>query len=154
MGFNRAGLEDTIEIFGGQNYESEWKVVDSVRLGTVQLRQIVFPLVGEDVLRPPGGVFMGLIKYKSDDIRPTFLSQTNFSSIKLDLPGQILELTSETLISPETDAVPLLDLRKAGNLIHWVCTNYAWILFIDPTLFIIQRLQSHQEIQYATILLV
>ena len=113
--FTQTNLEDTIEIFGGQNYESEWKVGDRVMIGDVELKEVVFPLVGEDVLRPPGGVFMGLIKYKSNDIRPTFLSQTNFSCIRLNLPDQTLELTSEHLIGKKEDAISLLDLRNDGD---------------------------------------
>ena len=113
--FTDAYLEDTTEIFGGQNYESKWKVGKSIQLGNVELNQIIFPLVGEDVFRPPGGVFMGLIKYKSDDIRPTFLSQTNFSCIRLDIPEKTLELTSCDLIGDALDTVNLLDLRSAGD---------------------------------------
>jgi hypothetical protein len=36
---------------------------------------VVFAEVGLDVLRPPGGVFMGLIKQRSDRIRPTLMEQ-------------------------------------------------------------------------------
>ena len=44
--FTQTNLEDTIEIFGGQNYESEWKVGDRVMIGDVELKEVVFPLVG------------------------------------------------------------------------------------------------------------
>jgi len=52
-------LEDTTEIFGGQNYEAEWRCADEINMGGIVLRNIIFPLVGEDILRRPGGVFMG-----------------------------------------------------------------------------------------------
>ena len=110
-----ANLEDTTEIFGGQNYESRWQVARDIQLGDLELNEIILPVVGEDVFRPPGGVFMGLIKYKSDDIRPTFLSQTNFSCIRLNIPEKTLELTSRHLLRDCVDTVDLLDLRKDGD---------------------------------------
>ena len=113
--FVDADLEDTTEIFGGQNYASKWKVGKSIKLGNIALNGIIFSLVGEDAFRPPGGVFMGLIKYKSDDIRPTFLSQTNFSCIRLNIPERTLELTSRHLINEAQNAVNLLDLRRDGD---------------------------------------
>jgi len=64
---------------------------------------------------------VGLIKYKSDDIRPTFLSQTQFSSIRLDIPGKVLQLSPYCLIGTEDDAVPLLDLRGIGDPVrHYI----------------------------------
>jgi hypothetical protein len=46
MRLTPTNLEDTVEIFGGQNFESEWKTVNNIKLGDVSLYNILVPLGG------------------------------------------------------------------------------------------------------------
>ena len=77
------GLAGTVEIFGGQEYDVDW-IKGDIGLGDnrILLRSITFGVVGADIFNPPGGLFFGLIKYKQNRIRPTFLEQTKFKSFK------------------------------------------------------------------------
>jgi len=117
--YQTAGLEDTTEIFGGQDYDAEWK---SGYLGfrtqfpyRFRPTQVVFASVGLDVLRPPGGVFMGLIKQRSDRIRPTLMEQLGYSSICFNARDKYLTLSRTPLIPPSSKALPLVDLRPLGD---------------------------------------
>jgi hypothetical protein len=113
-------LEDTIEIFGGQEYDTKWRDIDVTlngKFNNVLTKKLLVAVVGSDVLLPPGGVFFGLVKYKSTNIRPTFLSQTNFKSIKFDAPAKMLTLSERNLVqpSPTTRVIKLEDLRPKGD---------------------------------------
>jgi hypothetical protein len=114
--FYDSGLNDTIEIYGGQFYNAQWKIA-SVKLRNLILPLVTFALVGEDIMRPPGGVFLGLIKYKTNRIRPTFLSQTKFRSIAVNLASMQLKLAEDDLIKSNisNSVIPLIDLRKYGD---------------------------------------
>ena len=79
------------------------------------LRNIIFGVVGIDIFRPPGGLFLGLIKYKQDRIRPTFLEQTKFSSFQVDTLRNKLILSSKSLIDKSnTNIIKIVDLRPLG----------------------------------------
>lgn len=79
------------------------------------MRNIIFGVVGEDIFNPPGGLFFGLIKYKQDRIRPTFLQQTNFKSFKFDTKLKTLVLSSKNLIDSNIkDTIKIVDLRPFG----------------------------------------
>ena len=142
-------LEDTIEIFGGQNYDTVWRKtyieVDSLPTIAPRLprfQQLRFPAtpaanaaataaavtnsrerrrfenlivasVGPQILLPPGGVFFGLIKYKSKAIRPTLLSQLGYSSFCFDSRGRRLTLSRRALLPPARVAPPTVDPTPA-----------------------------------------
>jgi len=114
----------TIEIYGGQDYDVDWKVGD-LMLGNKTMsnkvnKDFVFASVGTDILLPPGGVFMGLVKYKMSDIRPTLLEQLHFTSIRFDTVRNMLTLSKTSLI-PKTSSstvLPLVDLRPLGDPVY------------------------------------
>lgn len=67
---------------------------------------VVFGSVGMDLSRPPGGLFIGMIRDNTESIRPSFLSQISLgnsksaiSSIKLDFLNKQLLLSSNSLLS-------------------------------------------------------
>jgi hypothetical protein len=118
--FLESGLSKTTEIFGGQDYESYWRVGD-LKLNNYLLNSVIFAHVGEDIMRPPGGVFFGLIKYKAKDIRPTLLGQMKYSSILFDSLNKELILSRNPLItSTEVKAasIKMVDLRNLGDPVY------------------------------------
>ena len=73
-----SGLEDTVEVFGGQDYDTSWALLNrgvtplppptSTKRGDyprLLVNDAVVATVGSDIMLPPGGVFFGLIKYKA-----------------------------------------------------------------------------------------
>ena len=70
-------LDDTTEIFGGQDYDAQWRFAP-VALGALQASRVwddslppgqrlsptLVAVVGEDLLRRPGGNFFGLVKVR------------------------------------------------------------------------------------------
>lgn len=119
--YTDSGLSMTTEIFGGQDYETYWKVGDLDLPGANKFKKIVFANVGEDIMRPPGGVFVGLIKYKADDIRPTLLGQLKYSSIQFDSLNKELILSKSPLISTEETkaaTIKMDDLRVLGDPVY------------------------------------
>jgi hypothetical protein len=116
-----SGLTKTTEIFGGQDYETYWKIGDFGLSNSYALKSVVFASVGEDIMRPPGGVFVGLIKYKAEDIRPTLLGQMQYSSIQFDALNKELILSKKALIKSaeeESSAVKMVDLRALGDPVY------------------------------------
>lgn len=116
-----SGLSMTTEIFGGQDYETYWRVGDLKLSDSNMFKKIVFANVGEDIMRPPGGVFVGLIKYKAKDIRPTLLGQMKYSSIQFDSLNKELLLSRYSLInSVESKAttIKMVDLRVLGDPVY------------------------------------
>jgi len=129
-------LSDTVETFGGQDYDTKWKegtyLFKTVGGSSISLDHIVFGEVNEQIFLPPGGLFFGLVKYTSSEIRPTFLSQTRFQSFVFDPLRSILTLSLDPLInksrrkmrkmnnnikgsSPPSSAVfKMVDLRPYG----------------------------------------
>ena len=123
-----AALE-TVESFGGQEYDTAWKRGDLKFVGAevigagalsssrrTTFRNVVFGSVGADVLRRPGGVFLGLVKYKAQDIKPTLLGQLGYNSFCFDpRPSSgALTLSRLPMLSRERDAIPLVDLLPFG----------------------------------------
>ena len=116
-----SGLSKTTEIFGGQDYETNWKVGDLELAKEYSLKSVTFANVGEDIMRPPGGVFVGLIKYKADDIRPTLLAQMKYSSIQFDSLNKELVLSktpSITSTESKAAAIKMVDLRVLGDPVY------------------------------------
>jgi hypothetical protein len=131
-----SGLEDTVEVFGGQDYDTSWALLNrgvtplpppsSTRKGDyprLLRNDAVVATVGSDIMLPPGGVFFGLIKYKSQFIRPTFLGQTNVKSFSIDLRKNELSMSTKRKISPGSpNSFHMIDLRPLGDSVyHYAC---------------------------------
>jgi hypothetical protein len=97
-------------------------------------QKVIFASVGYDILLPPGGVFVGLIKEKSKDIRPTLLGQLGYNSIRFDTRSNYLTLSKSSLLSSpslssssssssssttkstlDQSVIRLIDLRQYGD---------------------------------------
>eukprot|EP01036_Dinobryon_divergens_P029743 gene29743-38883_t len=106
----------TVEIYGGQDYDVDWKCGD-LALGNLKGKNVVFASDGSDILLPPGGVFIGLVKYKESDIRPTLLGQLNYSSLRFDTISKTLSLSKLSLLPRKrsNSVIPLVDLRPLGD---------------------------------------
>lgn len=128
----QSGFEPTVEIFGGQDYDTNWDIGDVRLASTAVVRNLIFASVGSDVLLPPGGVFVGLIKYKQKRIRPTFLEQLGYSSFRIDAKRGNMRLAKRAMLPkyPQCDAIPLLDLRPIGDPVNHYATRVA-DLFIN-----------------------
>ena len=62
-----------------------------------------------------GAIYLGLAKDRQPSrIRPTFLEQTDLSSMRFDFLGRTLTLARRPLLNTRTDAIPLVDLRPLG----------------------------------------
>ena len=151
---SRCDLDPTTEVFGGQNYDTNWRqtaidfpsippayatqnrVLSRLGLGAMaasanaislpsiplvsrRFDDLIVANVGKQILLPPGGVFLGLIKFKSKDIRPTLLSQLGYSSLRFDPRGGTLTLSSRSMVPPANvstvPTVKLVDLRTLGD---------------------------------------
>ena len=128
-GYKEAALSSltTVESFGGQEYDVDWKVGDvkfansapaqSAKSKRVTFRNVVFGSVGQDALRRPGGIFCGLVKNQARGIKPTLLSQLDYRSFRLDVEGRTLSLSRAPLLlaqSEERQAIDMVDLRGLG----------------------------------------
>jgi hypothetical protein len=127
MLFKIAELSPTVESFGGQEYDVEWKRGDIKFIGSKAIepmssrttfRNIVFGSVGEDITRRPGGVFCGLIRRRAQEIRPTLLGQLGYDSFAFDAAKEVLTLSCRPLIAPTEDAIKIVDLRTYGSPIQ------------------------------------
>jgi hypothetical protein len=58
----------------------------------------VFGVLSDGLVARPGGVFLGLVKERDRDIRPSFLGQTHFVGFQLDLASQAKSLGLFTCI--------------------------------------------------------
>ena len=186
--YESTDLDDTVEIYGGQDYDVKWKkgilqfvgssstdsfhsnsffsglinrnikneinyninnyddfiitkfnTINNFQSNVVEdsllsrgKQKVIFASVGYDILLPPGGVFVGLIKEKSKDIRPTLLGQLGYNSIRFDTRSNYLTLSKTSLLaspslsssSPSSSTtkstldqsvIPLIDLRQYGD---------------------------------------
>ena len=106
----------TVEVYGGQDYDVDWKCGD-LEFGNFKQKNVVFASVGSDILLPPGGVFIGLVKYKESDIRPTLLGQLNYSSLRFDTISKTLSLSKFPLLPRKwsSSVLALVDLRPFGD---------------------------------------
>lgn len=170
--YESTALDDTVEIYGGQDYDVKWKKgmlqfvgsssIDSISSSSRSSslysdlindddiirskskninnfltnnvledsslsrgkQKVIFASVGYDILLPPGGVFVGLIKEKSKDIRPTLLGQLGYNSIRFDTRSRYLTLSKSSLLSSpsisqsstlDQSVIRLIDLRQYGD---------------------------------------
>ena len=178
--YESTALDDTVEIYGGQDYDVKWKkgmlqfvgssytdniasssfysdlinrnnqneinynnndndYNDIIRTKSNKInnfqtnivedsflshgkQKVIFASVGYDILLPPGGVFIGLIKEKSKDIRPTLLGQLGYNSIRFATRSRYLTLSKSSLLSSpslsstlDQSVIRLIDLRQYGD---------------------------------------
>lgn len=112
-----SNFTDTVEIYGGQEYDTEWRNVP-LSLGSYT-KDVLVATVGKDILLPPGGVFFGLIKYNTEYIRPTFLGQTSVQSIKVDTKQNQLTLSSKPQIKKGSSlSFSMFDMRPLGDSVY------------------------------------
>jgi hypothetical protein len=125
--YRDAGLDPTVEVFGGQFYDTCWKSGDVEIAGRLRLRNMIFGSVGTDIFRPPGGCFVGLIKKRTQRIRPTFLEQTDFQSFCFDIAKRNLRLSRRPLIpaNQKKNVLPLVDLSSISEC---PVSNYAVLI--------------------------
>jgi hypothetical protein len=88
--------------------------------GQVGAMPLVFGVLSDGLVGRPGGVFVGLIKEREKDIRPTFLGQTDFVGFSIDLASpaeKTLRLSRVPLLSGRSrdDLIQLTDLRVYGD---------------------------------------
>ena len=94
---------------------------------------------------PPGGVFFGLIKYKSQFIRPTFLGQTNVKSFSIDLRKNELSMSTKRKISPGSpNSFHMIDLRPLGDSVYHYACRVVSSAFTGKN-----RVQQHQMVYNA-----
>ena len=121
-----SGLDDTDEIYGGQDVGVEWRrgdfqfvqarVDDEQRLVAAR-PNAVFGIVRKEVGKGGGGaVFLGLAKRRLPRIRPTLLEQlSDIAALRFDFVNRRMELSRVPLIPYPCDtALKLLDLRARG----------------------------------------
>jgi hypothetical protein len=118
-----AGLENTDELFGGQDVGVEWRRGSFVLLsdmtasaGLASVDDAVFGVVRTYQGKGgSGALFLGLVKERQARIRPTLLEQTRVASMRFDFLRRTLELSPRPLIPTDSAlAVRLLDLRRRG----------------------------------------
>lgn len=86
--------------------------------GQVGATPLVFGVLSDGLVGRPGGVFVGLIKERDKDIRPTFLGQTDFVGFSIDLGAEkTLRLSRVPLLSKRArdELIQLTDLRVYGD---------------------------------------
>jgi hypothetical protein len=110
-----SGLSDTFELFDGFQGKVTWRrapfsfvnSTGTLSIGKLSLqspnhgartfgKEIVFGVVDDDIMKGPGGgIFLGLIKETASWIRPSFLSQTDVTSIIINLTSRNKLLKNE-----------------------------------------------------------
>lgn len=113
-----AELTDTWETFDGREGPVAWRR-GSLAFGDARLsNEVVFGVLSDQLVGRPGGVFLGLVKYGRDGIRPTFLSQTRYEAFKidlLDLQAPKLVLSTAPMIPVDARWLQMIDLRPFGS---------------------------------------
>jgi len=137
-----SGFPPTVEEFAGFEGTVQWRkgffsfynATGSMRIASPEF---VFGVVDDDIMSGTGGVYFGLIKKTDKFIRPSFLGQTDISSIVIDLrdnrPKSLTLSTFPKLLN--VDFIPITNfLRKVGDPVqHFVCVVKSW--FINDKLF-------------------
>lgn len=124
---SECGLDDTVEVFASSEGTVQWRT-GLLELGSLKsspntstaegvlFTRVIFGVLSDELVARPGGVWLGLIKRREDWIRPTFLGQTDFVSIRMNFPKETLVLSRKPLIARNAKgAVCLADLRPQGD---------------------------------------
>ncbi len=101
--------------------------------GQVGQGKIVFGVLSDGLVARPGGVFLGLVKERERDIRPSFLGQTDFVGFSLDLAARnkSLRLWRVPPLARRSPAqlIELTDLRRFGDaVLHYAAQAHAVLL--------------------------
>jgi hypothetical protein len=89
---------------------------------------LVFGVPQNNVLEETGGIFAGMIL--QDDSRPTFLKQLGYSSFVLDYATRHLQLSRQSLLLNDPNAMIMYDLAPFGpNLHHYALECQAVTLY-------------------------
>ena len=110
-----SGYSNTVEGFNSNQGTVVWRKASFSFHETEPTENLVFGVLGPDLLDGPGGVFLGLIKDTDKWIRPSFLGQTGYQSFRVDLrpDDPKLVLSKKPMILDDEDYVPLTrDLSK------------------------------------------
>lgn len=117
-----SGLADTVEVYVSGESAVEWQTgayLSFPDIGMASSSDMLFGVQGNVVSKggTGSGVYFGLVSARSPDIRPSFLEQTPYTSLSIDLrrPGsERLVLSTSPQIPASEDALELLDLRTFG----------------------------------------
>ena len=105
---------------------------ESSAAATNNSQDVVFGVLGEDLMDGPGGVFFGLIRETDAWIRPSFLAQTGYTSFIADFRvSPKLVLSKHSLIRDDNDSnaasssdyIPLV--RDLHQFYHAPVVHYA-----------------------------
>ena len=120
-----SGYSNTIEGFDNNQGPVVWRKApfyfDDEQIA--QQQNLTFGVFGPELLDGPGGVFFGLIKDTDKWIRPSFLSQTDYSSFCVDLRQQSPQLVlSKQPMIKDDDYIPLvrdLNRKYKAPVVHY-----------------------------------
>jgi len=123
------GIPDSFEGYASGLNEMQWRrgttltFPDASPAGEVFGGDLRFGVQGR-IIGAGGtgnGVFFGLVRDRMEDVQPSFLEQTDFASLGIDLqkPGaEALTLSSDNLMQPSDDVLALVDPRQWGDPIR------------------------------------
>ena len=139
-----SGYATTNERFDGFEGKMEWRVApfSFVNATGSMIRsspELVFGVVDDDIMSGPGGVFFGLIKNTDDWIRPSFLSQTDVTSMVIDLRTDKNQDISPSLT---LSTKPLLSSNKWSDYDYIPMTNDLRRKYGDPVQHYTVKAQS------------
>lgn len=129
-----SGLTDTDEVFAAGSAHVAWRR-GSFGIGGAAAGEVIYGamLEVESYGGNGGGAFLGLVRDKASRIRPTFLGQTDYLTlvVNLQMPGQErLKLSKEPMrVPPGVGVVPLLDLRGTGAPIRYYAAEITSLSF-------------------------
>jgi len=149
-----SGLEDTIENYAGKSGLVSWRK-GMLEMGFLRsdlddegfiFSKVVFGILSDSLVGRPGGVFLGLVKYSSPQIRPTFLSQTNIVSLRFNFQKHVLSLSNKLMIPhDEPEAIQLIDLRLYGAPVMYYTAKVDKIFSQNRTIFPSNDLKWRKE---------
>ena len=111
-----------MEIFGGSTGVVRWRE-GALQLGPLSARRVAFGVPDDALLRPPGGLFFGLLKRRAKGIRPTLLEQLpSVAAVRLELTAApTLALSRKSLIARDDPrALKTVDLRPLGAPVQYL----------------------------------
>ncbi|CAB9507462.1 expressed unknown protein [Seminavis robusta] len=120
-----SGYANTVEAFDNNYGTVVWRKAEFSWEPQETAQDVVFGVLGPDIMDGPGGVFLGLIKQTDSWIRPSFLGQTNYQSFCVDLRSNNnpkLVLSKQPMIAEGDDYVPLvrdLNRRYKAPVVHY-----------------------------------
>ena len=138
-----SGYLPTMEQFDNNEGEVKWRSAPFAFLNATGSmmgpKSMVFGVLAESLMDGPGGVFMGLVKYTDNWIRPSFLGQTNVKAFSIDLANpqqKSFTLSTQSLL-------PTKNNNKNNNKYDYIpLVNDLNRRYGDPTIHYTARAQS------------